>query len=120
MVRVYTGCAVPRFTETGATGEGDALIDGGNPQAPVQVSIANVVVATPSRVKQVYNQAPFFLQFAGQVMIGNPDPTTPTVYEAFPVQWAPGQNYAPAPNQFVIGVFWKLPPGVTADIVVEW
>ena len=110
---------MPRFTQAGATGEGSALIDSGNTHGLLQVAIGNVVV-TSAKVRLIYNVLPKYVQFGGQVLTGNPDPTTPVVEETFPVHWQPDQNFTPNVNILVSGIFWKLPLGVSLDITVEW
>lgn len=108
-----------RFTQTGASGEGSAIIDSGNPQALTQIDIGNVTVATP-KVREVYEDIPIFLQFAGQVMSGNPDATDPQVIRQFPIHWRPHQQYNLFELEYVTGIFWKLPIGVTVDITASW
>lgn len=110
---------MPRFTQLNATGEGSALIDSGTPQSPIQVDLANIRITQP-RVKETYVSLPKFEQFAGQVMLGNPDSLDPTIIEAFPIRWKPHQQYALTQVIYVTGVFWKIPTLVLVDITISW
>jgi hypothetical protein len=117
--RIYEAGKMGRFTQLDATGQGSQVVNGGTPVQFTQVDLANIRVTTTSKVKTTYSSDPKFLQFAGQVMIGNPG-TPPTVVQSFGVQWSPHQQYNLSNQGFLTGFFWKLPTGVTIDITLSW
>lgn len=119
---------MPSFTQTGATGEGEAAIDGGSFHN-VSDLVCRITGLSSPRAFLIGTQFPRRARFCGSLQLCGdyPPPDLSVgrlVFASFTInfEWELHPvGYILAPTfDYVSHLQWRLGQGVTADITVQW